>query len=216
MFQLIHVPTRHHLNDQEGHTDLYVLGDVHNVIVKRGDEDYSIGVLEKHEHLGRKRTRKNSVESSPIKRTRQESVQSEELNQSTTTTLVEDEEETETPMDASVVIEAEEIKTEEEIKVEIKEEDPGWEAEYNPWGVGLNGSARTATNGSDATDENGAKSKKVKTHLSKKEKKELDRLESEEIARAEQRVLDGEEAEPETAEEFDRLVLASPNSSLCW
>jgi rRNA biogenesis protein RRP5 len=56
----------------------------------------------------------------------------------------------------------------------------------------------------------------VKTHLSKKEKKELDRLESEEIARAEQRVLDGEEAEPETAEEFDRLVLASPNSSLCW
>jgi len=27
---------------------------------------------------------------------------------------------------------------------------------------------------------------------------------------------DGEEAEPETAEEFDRLVLASPNSSLCW
>jgi rRNA biogenesis protein RRP5 len=89
----------------------------------------------------------------------------------------------------------------------------GWEAEYNPWGVGL-------SEGNDGTDQNAeaesVNPKKLKTHLSKKEKKELDRLEAEEIARAEQRVLDGEEAEPETAEEFDRLVLASPNSSLCW
>ena len=29
-------------------------------------------------------------------------------------------------------------------------------------------------------------------------------------------MLDGEDAEPETAEEFDRLVLSSPSSSLCW
>ena len=29
-------------------------------------------------------------------------------------------------------------------------------------------------------------------------------------------MLDGEEAEPETADEFERLVLSSPNSSLCW
>ena len=35
-------------------------------------------------------------------------------------------------------------------------------------------------------------------------------------SRAEQRVLDGEDAEPETADEFDRLVLSSPSSSLCW
>ena len=91
----------------------------------------------------------------------------------------------------------------------------GWEAEYNPWGVGLDPSAEGVKTGNDSTEID-SKKKKVKTHLSKKEKKELDRLESEEIARAEQRVLDGEEAEPETEEEFDRLVLASPNSSLCW
>lgn len=44
----------------------------------------------------------------------------------------------------------------------------------------------------------------------------MDKLEAEEIARVEQRVLDGEEAEPETEDEFERLVLASPDSSLCW
>jgi hypothetical protein len=44
---------------------------VHNVIVKREDDDYTIGVLEVHE---RKRVRKNSVESVPVKRARNESV----------------------------------------------------------------------------------------------------------------------------------------------
>ena len=123
-FQLIHVPTRHHLNDYEGHTDLYVVGDVHSVIVKRQDDEYLIGVLEKHEKFaGRKRTRKNSVESAATKRVRKESATSE-LNQSTASENVESEVEEEDKMETSVVVE-EEIKTEEEIKVEIKEEDPG-------------------------------------------------------------------------------------------
>ena len=66
----------------------------------------------------------------------------------------------------------------------------GWEEEYNPWGVGLNGDGSGAKDGVDNDSaESVGKSKKTKTHLSKKEKKELDRLESEEIARAEQRVL---------------------------
>ena len=73
VFQLIHISTRDHLNDYEGQTDFFVIGDVHNVIVKREDDDYPVGVLEKHEQLKRKRVRKNSVESSPVKRSRQES-----------------------------------------------------------------------------------------------------------------------------------------------
>ena len=37
-----------------------------------------------------------------------------------------------------------------------------------------------------------------------------------EAAKVEQRVMDGEVATPETVEEFERLVMASPDSSLCW
>ena len=48
------------------------------------------------------------------------------------------------------------------------------------------------------------------------EKKQKIKMWTESGFRAEQRVLDGEEAEPETADEFERLVLSSPNSSLCW
>ena len=101
------------------------MGDVHSVIVKRQDDEYLIGVLEKHEKFaGRKRTRKNSVESAVTKRVRKESATSE-LNQSTASENVESEvEEEEDKMETSVVVEGE-IKTEDEIKVEIKEEDPG-------------------------------------------------------------------------------------------
>ena len=103
------------------------MGDVHSVIVKRQDDEYLIGVLEKHEKFaGRKRTRKNSVESAATKRVRKESATSE-LNQSTASENVEsevEEEEEEDKMETSVVVEGE-IKTEDEIKVEIKEEDPG-------------------------------------------------------------------------------------------
>jgi hypothetical protein len=130
-FQLIHVPTRHHLNDYEGHTDMFVVGDVHNVIVKRQDDEYLIGVLEKHENFsGRKRTRKNSVESATTKRVRKESAASE-LNQSTASENVESEVEEE-KMETSVVVD-EEIKTEKEIKVEIKEEDPGKQLTISKW-----------------------------------------------------------------------------------
>jgi hypothetical protein len=98
---------------------MYVVGDVHNVIVKRQDNEYLIGVLEKHERFaGRKRSRKNSVESAATKRVRKESV-----GQSTASENAESEIEND-KMETSVVLE-EEIKTEDEIKVEIKEEDPG-------------------------------------------------------------------------------------------
>lgn len=200
------------MNDPVGHTDLYVVGDVHNVIVKQSSEEFTIGVLEKHE-LGRKRVRKNSLESS-TKRPRKESTASEEHNGSTVESEANKSTETSVVDIADDNDDAEVKDGNVEIKVEIKEEDPGWEAEYNPWGVGLSTDDKGDTDAS--ADADAGKPKKLKTHLSKKEKKELDRLEAEEIARAEQRVLDGEEAEPETSDEFDRLVMASPNSSLCW
>lgn len=100
--------------------------------------------------------------------------------------------------------------------------DPGWDADFNPFSSGgttttTTTSPRKSTEETEEGEEGSpTKKKKMKTHISKKEKKALDKLEAEEIARAEQRVLDGEEAEPETVDEFERLVLSSPNSSLCW
>ena len=55
-----------------------------------------------------------------------------------------------------------------------------------------------------------------KTHISKAEAKRLRRVEEEKAAAREQRVLDGEVETPTTAEEFERLVVGSPDSSLVW
>ena len=84
---------------------------------------------------------------------------------------------------------------EQEIKEEIKAEDPGWEQDFNPWGTGpLTATSNETTKDTMEVDENEAESSKktkIKTHLSKKEKKELDRLEELAIKRAEQRVIEG-------------------------
>ena len=50
----------------------------------------------------------------------------------------------------------------------------------------------------------------------KKEAKRRKRVEEELAASREQRLLDGEVAQPTTLEEFERLVVASPDSSLVW
>ena len=55
-----------------------------------------------------------------------------------------------------------------------------------------------------------------KKHVSKAEAKRMKRVEEEEAAAREQRLLDGEVAAPATADEFERLVVASPDSSLVW
>ena len=62
--------------------------------------------------------------------------------------------------------------------------DPGWDEDFNPFGVGGTTSPQKST---DETEEGeaGSPKKKVKTHISKKEKKALDKLEAEEIAREE-------------------------------
>ena len=61
--------------------------------------------------------------------------------------------------------------------------DPGWDEDFNPFGVGGMTSPQKST---EETEEGeGSPKKKVKTHISKKEKKALDKLEAEEIAREE-------------------------------
>ena len=50
--KVVHVPTRHHVNDQAGFADLYAVGEVYNVVVKSNDDSVLVGVLEKHEKLG--------------------------------------------------------------------------------------------------------------------------------------------------------------------
>jgi rRNA biogenesis protein RRP5 len=195
--KIVHVPTRHHINDHMGFGDLYAVGEIYNIVIKFAQDGSLIGVLEKHDRKTikpGKRVRLDSESGSGArKRTESESSVGNEAKRVRSNSQSSD-----------VVIE------------DIKEElsilnDPGWE-DYNPWGTDTSIDSVKGTDDKD-TAESG---KKLKTHISKKEKKSLDRLEAEEIAKAEQRVLDGEEAEPETTDEFDRLVLSSPNSSLCW
>ncbi len=209
--RFVHVPTRRHLNDRgEGEAGRFVVGDVHSVVLEaevKGKGEL-IGTLEKKgrnkrgmaekrpkEEAGRKRNASSESEPPGRKRSRKDSGASSQ----------EDE-------DAQKVKE-EEMEQDEETP-DVKP-DPGWEEDFDPWS-----NEEKPRNDEDAENEDesaaSASKKKLKTHISKREKKMLDQVEAEEIARAEQRVLDGEEAEPETAEEFDRLVLSTPDSSLCW
>lgn len=187
--RFIHIPTRTHLNDFLGFADHLKLGGFLKVIVKQSNTEFTIGVLE------------NPF--SVKKRSRTESITQEEETKAKKIRTVSESESKES------VLKATENATETEEVMEVQPDDPGWVDEFDPW-------AKDTSQKDQKSSDPDAKTLKTKTHLSKKEKKALDRLEAEEIAKAEQRVLDGEEAEPESAEEFDRLVLASPNSSLCW
>ena len=88
--------------------------------------------------------------------------------------------------------------------------DPGWD--YTATSI-TRPAWRTAAIWSDDEEEDPVEEKK---HVSKAEAKRLKRVEEEEAARREQRVLDGEVEAPQTEEEFERLVVASPDSSLVW
>ena len=78
-------------------------------------------------------------------------------------------------------------------KVESEEgmEDPGWDANYNPWGTGSLTQSEAKVDDSKVLMET-KESSKTKTHLSKKQKKELDRLEAIAIEEAEKRAVEGE------------------------
>jgi len=88
--------------------------------------------------------------------------------------------------------------------------DPGWD--YTATSI-TRPAWRTAAIWSDDEEDDPVEEKK---HVSKAEAKRLKRVEEEEAARREQRVLDGEVEAPQTEEEFERLVIASPDSSLVW
>ncbi len=71
------------------------------------------------------------------------------------------------------------------------------------------GDSHDASEGSGGT--------KVKKHTSKSAAKALRRAETEAAEREEERrLVGGDTAAPQTAAEFEQLVLASPNSSLVW
>lgn len=198
--RFIHVASSHHINDYEGFGHLFTTGETYNVVVKEEQAGHYIGVLEKHEQKGAKLPKRKRTESvsreedpSPAARKRKDSEISTQSDQdSPEKKRKRNDSENESSVKANVV-------------------DPGWDEDFNPWDK-----SGAKTSESSEGGDNETQKKKTKSHLSKKEKKELDRMEAEEIARAEQRILDGEEAEPETTEEFDRLVLSSPNSSICW
>ncbi len=192
----VHVPTRRHINDFVGDSDSYVVGDQHTVVVKEvTDSGTIVGVLERQERKSGKKRRKDSESKEPAK-------DKDTSDEKKTQESPSKNKRQRTDSERSAV---------ESVSGEVKEvnptADPGWAEDFDPW---------NETKVKEEVVETTTEKKPLKTHLSKKEKKQLDKLEAEEVARAEQRVLDGEEAEPETAEEFDRLVLAMPNSSLCW
>lgn len=198
--QVIHVPTRHHVNDMLGFSDLYGLYEQYNIIVKVIDHDLGlIGVLEKHDKGKADKRPRLSSTSEDLKANKQR------------------------PRVASISedlkakrprIDSETEPSKEVVEVEMNvDADPGWDKDFNPWGTGP---LVKPSEGQEDVVEDEPSKKKVKTHLSKKEKKELDKLEEIAITKAEQRVEEGDDVVPESVDEFDRLVLASPDSSLCW
>jgi len=89
--------------------------------------------------------------------------------------------------------------------------DPGWD--YSATSV-TRPAWQKASIWSD--DEEDSEQDEERSHMSKAEAKKRKRVEEEEAAKREQRVLDGELEKPDTEDEFERLVVSSPDSSLVW
>ena len=96
---------------------------------------------------------------------------------------------------------------------------PPWDSDFNPWEAAVKEEPESQDE-EDAKDTElleEAKSAKKKKHLSKKEAKALSKLEDAEINRVEGQVIAGAGVgEPQTVQDFEKLVLGSPDSSLCW
>jgi len=113
------------------------------------------------------------------------------------------------------VLDSQEVEKAAEIAVDKPSElpDPGWD--WNCTSISLPKWNKTSIWSEDEDEEEDA-TKDQKRHVSKSAAKKLTAAEDEAAARLEQRVMDGEVAAPETTEEFERLVMGSPDSSLCW
>jgi len=93
--------------------------------------------------------------------------------------------------------------------------DPGWD--FSATSVSAPAwQAASIWSDDELDDEKENEDAEEKSHVSKAEAKRRKRVEEELAAAREQRLLDGEVAQPTTLEEFERLVVASPDSSLVW
>jgi len=93
--------------------------------------------------------------------------------------------------------------------------DPGWD--FSATSVSAPAWQSASIWSDDELDEENEEEEAAeKSHMSKAEAKRRKRVEEEQAAAREQRLLDGEVAQPTTMEEFERLVVASPDSSLVW
>jgi len=92
--------------------------------------------------------------------------------------------------------------------------DPGWD--FNATSISSTAWQKASIWSDDELDDEEESDGKEKSHLSKSEAKKRKREEEQLAAAREQRILDGEVAHPTTVEEFERLVVASPDSSLVW
>jgi len=93
--------------------------------------------------------------------------------------------------------------------------DPGWD--FSLTGVTLPAWGKVSIWGEDAEEEEEQEEDgKAKKHLNKKEAKAMRRKEEQEAESEEKKVLEGEHLPPQSSQEFEKLVLASPDSSLVW
>ena len=222
--QYVQVPMRRHINDLVGFGDVLHLYENYNItIVKSSSNDggniigvYDIDKLSRKKGF-QKRTRETSLTLLENCLPSPEAKKSKTTSSSNTENVIGNKIEK---------IETEEVEEEEEKEEDVEKAhqnktDPGWEKDFNPWGCSVEMTPNEIqTNDEleldDGNNEEGKSSKKGKTHLSKKEKKELAKLEELAIKEAEKRVIEGQDVAPESIDEFEKLVLSSPDSSLCW
>merc|ERR1711973_77595 len=97
-------------------------------------------------------------------------------------------------------------------KKEIR--DPGWD--FSATCITAPSWKRSSIWSEDELEDDDASEETEKSHVSKAEAKRRKRVEEEQAAAREQRILDGEQGTPDSVEEFERLVVSSPDASLVW
>ena len=205
--QYVQVPMRRHINDLVGFGDVLHLYENYNITIVKSSKDGNIIGIYDIDRLSRKkgfqkRARETSLTLENCPPPEAKKIKTNDDNDTA---------------DKIEIIETGEPEEDVE-KVEQNKTDPGWEKDFNPWGSSVEMTPKENPNDELELydDINEGTSKKVKTHLSKKEKKELAKLEELAIKEAEKRVIEGQDVAPESIDEFEKLVLSSPDSSLCW
>ncbi|XP_023328574.1 protein RRP5 homolog isoform X2 [Eurytemora carolleeae] len=92
--------------------------------------------------------------------------------------------------------------------------DPGWD--FSLTSVTLPAWGQVSIWGDEEAEAEESEADTSKKHVGKKEAKELRRKEEIAAEREEKKVLDGENLPPSSSQEFEKLVLSSPDSSLVW